>query len=138
MPTGMLAEHMGDREDRARRKIVLHPRTAAARRIDRRRSYGSNVRGFTVENDEVFAMVDEQRRAAVRYLVVVVVPILLILASFVFLPGLTDKSVRGVPLPWILMGPTALFSVVFVAWRHDRRALRIERSWAARFEEKRR
>ena len=128
---------MGEPSDNARRKIVLHPRTAAARRIDRRSSYGSNVRGFNVENDEVFAMVEEQRRVAVRYLITILAPIFLILVSFVFAPDLTDVSVRGVPLPWILMGPAALFSVVLIAWRHDRRALQIERSWAERFEDDR-
>lgn len=121
---------MDDETDSNRRKIVLHPRTAAARRVDRSRSYGSSVRGFTIENEDVFVLVDAQRRSSVRHLVAMFAPVLLLLVSFVFAPQLTDHSLRGIPLPWLLLGPVTLFSIVGVAWRHDRKSLSAERSWA--------
>lgn len=114
-----------------RRRIVLHPRTAAARRVDRNRSYGSHVRGFTVQNNEVFALVEAQRKTAIRYLVLLMLPLFLVLLSFVFVPALTDFSLRGIPLPWLLLGPITLFSIVTIAWRHDQNALRKEQTWAA-------
>lgn len=122
---------MGQEEDSDRRRIVLHPRTAAARRVDRRRSYGSHVRGFTVQDADVFELVDYQRRRAVQYLAVLLVPVLFLLLSFAFVPELTDISVRGIPLQWLLVGPVVLFSIVLIAWRHDQNALRKERDWAA-------
>ena len=84
-----------------------------------------------MQNDQVFELVDHQRKAAVRYLLAIVLPVFLALLSFVFAPGLTDFSVRGVPLPWILLGPATLFSIVLIAWRHDRNSLRTEREWTA-------
>lgn len=130
-PTEYAVAAMGEDQDSGRRRIVLHPRTAAARRVDRRRSYGSHVRGFAVQNDEVFDLVDDQRRAAVRYLVLLLTPLTLLLASLVFAPDLTDYAVRGVPLRWLLLGPITLFSIVLIAWRHDQSALRKERNWAS-------
>lgn len=128
---GYAPSAMDEEADPNRRRIVLHPRTAAARRVDRNRSYGSHVRGFTVQNNEVFALVDYQRKLALRYLIGLLTPVLLVLVSFVFAPGLTRFFVRGIPLPWLLLGPVTLFSIVFVAWRHDRNALRKEQSWTA-------
>lgn len=122
---------MGEAEGTSRRRIVLHPRTAAARRVDRRRSYGSHVRGFTVQDEDVFALVDEQRRSALRYLAMLLMPVLALLLIFAFVPGLTDHTVRGVPLEWILVGPVTLFSITLIAWRHDQSTLRKERDWAA-------
>ena len=127
--TGYAPSAMDEEVDPNRRKIVLHPRTAAARRVDRNRTYGSHVRGFTVQNSEVFALVEDQRKLALRYLLRLITPVLLVLVSFVFWPGLTNFFVRGVPLPWLLLGPVTLFSIVVVAWRHDRNALRKEHEW---------
>lgn len=121
-----------DKDDEAnRRRIVLHPRTAAARRVDRRRSYGSHVRGFTVKDEDVFELVAYQQKRALRYLALILVPVLFLLLSFFFAPSVTNTSVRGIPLQWLLAGPVTLFSIVLIAWRHDQNALRKERSWAA-------
>ncbi len=114
----------------SRRKIVLHPRTAAARRVDRTRTFGSHVRGYTVQTEDVFALVDAQRRTSIRSLLFLVVPVFLLLISFAIAPELTDWKIRGVPAPWILLGPVALFSIVGVAWRHERKALEIEQRWS--------
>lgn len=121
---------MGENETVGRRRIVLHPRTASARRVDRRRTHGSQVRGFTVPDDEVFALVDAQRRVAIGYLLALLVPAGLSLMALVFVPGLVDVRLRGIPLPWLLIGPVLLLSIVLTAWRHDRRALRTEQQWS--------
>lgn len=113
-----------------RRQIVLHPRTAAARRVDRTRAYGSHVRGYTVQTADVFALVEQQRRASVRYLLALLIPVVTILLSFQLWPALTDWSVRGVPGPWVLIGPVFMATVVFLAWHHERRARRVEQDWA--------
>ena len=121
----------GDLHDEdGRRQIVLHPRTAAARRVDRTRAYGSHVRGYTAQTSEVFALVDEQRRASVRYLLVLLIPVFVMLVSFEIWPALTDWSVRGVPGPWVLLGPVFMATVVFLAWHHERRARGVEEGWA--------
>lgn len=121
---------MANQEDSERRRIVLHPRTAAARRVDRRRTYGSHVRGFSVQNDDVFELVATQRRSAIRYLIILFGSIAVALIALVVVPDLSEWTLRGVPLPWILFGPVLLFSIVVLAWRHDRASLRVERAWA--------
>ncbi len=121
---------MGEQPDTNRRRLVLHPRTAAARRLDRSRNYGSHVRGFTIQDDEVFAFVADQRRSSVRYLLFILIPLLMMLVGIVFLPNALDQSIRGVPLEWLLLGPATLFFIVFLAWRHDRTTLRREQLWA--------
>ena len=125
---------MEEHEEDSRRRIVLHPRTAAARRVDRKRSYGSNIRGFTVQNDDVFQLVDEQRNMAIRSLLIILIPIALTILSFVVAPQLTDFSVRGIPFPWLLMGPGILFGIVLVAGRYTAKAEKKERTWATKFE----
>lgn len=132
--TGGMGEEANGMND-GRRQIVLHPRTAAARRVDRTRSFGSHVRGYTVQTEDVFSLVDEQRRTSVRALISVLAPIVFVLLSFVVWPELTDWTVRGVPGPWLLLGPVALCSTVLVAWRHDRKAMATERSWAEQHEQ---
>jgi len=132
--TGGMAEETDDMNE-GRRQIVLHPRTAAARRVDRTRSFGSHVRGYTVQTEDVFSLVDEQRRTSIRYLISLLTPVLVVLLSFVVWPELTDWDLRGIPAPWLLLGPVALFSIVLIAWRHDRKALATERRWAENHEQ---
>ncbi len=88
------------------------------------------MRGFTVQDHDVFELVDRHRRRAIRYLLLLLIPVFAMLASFVVAPELTSFSVRGVPLRWLLLGPVTLFSIVIVAWRHDQYALAQEQLWA--------
>ncbi len=120
---------MADQADAERRRIVLHPRTAAARRVDRRRTYGSHVRGFSVQNDDVFELVYAQRRSAIRYLLILTASIAAAIGALVLIPGFVDVTVRGVPVPWILFGPALLFEIVVLAWLHDRASLQTEKTW---------
>ena len=85
---------MADQADAERRRIVLHPRTAAARRVDRRRTYGSHVRGFSVQNDDVFELVYAQRRSAIRYLLILTASIACLLYTS---PSPRDLSTSRMP-----------------------------------------
>lgn len=84
-----------------------------------------------MQNEEIFELVDSQRKAAIRYLVLLLIPLTLLLISLVVAPELTDYSLQGVPIRWLILGPTTLFSIVVIAWRHDQNALRKERDWAS-------
>ncbi len=114
------------------RIIVMHPRTAAARRQDRARVFGGHVRGYTADTDEVLALLRAQRRLSLWLLAVVVGPVFLLPLLFVLVPSAADVSPIGpLPLPWLLLGPVVLFAIVGVAALHSVLAGRIEARWAA-------
>ncbi|MEL6891210.1 MAG: hypothetical protein AAFP84_06420 [Actinomycetota bacterium] len=114
-----------------RRRVVLHPRTALARRHDRARSFGGHVRGYTVDTDDVLALMRRQRRTSVRFFVAIVGPLIAFALLLDRVPALSDWRPLGLlPLPWLLLGPLGLFSVVFLAFLHERAAQRIEDEWA--------
>ena len=95
-----------DRDDG--RKIVMHPKTAAARHQDRARVFGGHVRGYTTETDEVLALLRAQRRLSLGLLAVVVLPVFSLPLLFRLLPGMSDLTPIGpLPLPWLLLGPVA-------------------------------
>lgn len=115
----------------ARRRVVLHPRTAAARRQDRARSFGGHVRGYTVDTDAVLELVHRQRRASLRYLALILVPLVCFAFGLNFVSELGRVRPFGLlPLPWLILGPGALFSIVGLAFFHERTALRIEQEWS--------
>lgn len=49
---------------------------------------------------------------------------------FHLLPGLTDVTVLGLPLPWLLLGVVVYPVLVLLGWRYVRRAERNERDFA--------
>ena len=113
-----------------RRTVVLHPRTAAARRQDRARSFGGHVRGYTVDTNDVMALMRRQRRLGLRYLACVVVPLLAGLVALRMWPSLGSWAlVGGIPAPWLFLGPVALFGIVIAAFFHERAAGAIEEHW---------
>ncbi len=115
----------------ARRRVVLHPRTATARRQDRARSFGGHVRGYTVDTDAVVELVRRQRRASIRYLAIILGPLICFAFALHFFPAFGRLRPFGwPPLPWLVLGPIALFSIVGLAFFHERTALRIEAEWA--------
>ncbi|MFK8026399.1 MAG: hypothetical protein AB8G26_20765 [Ilumatobacter sp.] len=127
----MVESASGAPETPERRRVVLHPRTAAARRQDRARSFGGHVRGYTVDTDAVLELVRRQRRMSIRYLAVILVPLVCFALGLSFVPELGRLRPFGlIPLPWLLLGPIALFSIVILAFAHERSALRIEHEWA--------
>lgn len=112
------------------RRVVLHPRTEAARRQDRARAFGSHVRGYTVDSDEVTALMERQRRGALRCFVLIFVPILVL--PLVFAADSDLATMRLGPLPplaWLVLGPVALGAIVVTAAINDRIASRREDRW---------
>ena len=123
----------GAHRETQRRRIVLHPRTAATRGHDRARSFGGHVRGYTVDTDAVLELVDRQRRASIRYVATILVPLSTFAFALHFVPEIGRIRPFGlVALPWLVLGPGALFTLVGLAFLHERSALRIEDEWAAR------
>jgi fatty acid desaturase len=114
-----------------RRRVVLHPRTALARRQDRSRAFGSHVRGYTVDTEEVLALMRQQRQVSVRYLLIIVAPLVAFAFALFLWPSLrTWRPLGLLPLPWLLLGPVVLFSIVALAFFHERQALNIEQRWS--------
>jgi len=113
------------------RRIVLHPRTASARRIDRSRTDGGDVRGYTVNTDEVLGYMRAHRRLALRTFLPVVATITMLLVITTTWSDLGTAQFQGVPVLWLLLGPVALFSILLVTVLHERRALRLEDHWIA-------
>lgn len=114
------------------RKIVVHPRTSAARRLGRSRSVDPWVRGWPAEPHAVERLVAEQRRLALSNLALLVVPFLIL--PLVFFT--TDLgSVRLGPLPplaWVILGPGVFPFLLWVGERQRRAAERVERTWIER------
>lgn len=121
-----MAEH--EPPTSARRDVVLHPRTASARRLDRVRSSGSRVRGYVGDTDDVLAFVAEQRRLGLQ----VFLPVVAALLAVLVLSAVTDLGqwqIGSVPVLWLILGPISLFSILGVAVFNERRALRLEADW---------
>lgn len=118
--------------DAAERRIVLHPRTAAARRLDRSRSDGGHVRGYTTDTDEVLDYMRAHRRLALRTFIPVVIALALLLVATVFWQSLGTAKIGDVPLLWLILGPVTLFSILLATVRHERCALRLEEQWMNR------
>ncbi len=117
-----------DERDAKGRRVVLHPRTAAARRLGRARARGGFVRGRAVEDAEVSALVERQLRATAATASLLVVPLLLL--PLLFAGGvLVDTRLAGVPLPWLLLGPLVFPWFWALGRRHERRAHEIEDRW---------
>ena len=112
------------------RRIVLHPRTAAARRHGRARSRGGFVRGHAVDHDTLGELISRQRHQAVRSALMLVVPLLLLPAAFVAVPSIVGLRPFGVPsLAWLVLSPGVFPLFVVLGRWHERRAERIETDW---------
>lgn len=122
----------------AKRTVVLHPRTAAARRFDRPLRHGSYVRGHTADADEVLDLMRQQWRTSLRFMAALVLPLLGFLTAIVVHPPLRTARLGGMPpLPWLVLGPAMLFGAAVLAFVHERRALRIENEWSRTHRERR-
>jgi len=61
----------------------------------------------------------------------VLVPLVAFAFALDFWPSLGRWRPLGLlPLPWLVLGPVVLFSIVVLAFFHERTALRIENEWA--------
>ncbi len=115
----------------AARRIILHPKTASARRQDRARTFGSHVRGYTVDTDEVLDLLASQRKLSIRLFLVIFGPVATLPLVFRFAPKVANWTpFGGAPFAWLALGPIVLFTIVLVAIWHERRALGIEERWS--------
>lgn len=116
--------------EKNRRKVVLHPKTALARRHDRARAFGGHVRGYTVDTDEVLLLLRAQRRLSLKLLLLLFTPVVALPLLFEFVPAARTWQPFGfLPLPWLLLGPVVLFTVLGIAAYHEQKSLRIENDW---------
>lgn len=113
------------------RRIVLHPRTAAARQHGRRATLGRRTRGFLVDEESVAALVARQRRLALRTMVVLVIVVFGLPTALIALPGLGSVRVSGLPpLHWLAAGLGLYLILVVMGWRHERAANAVDDEWA--------
>lgn len=119
------------------RRVILHPRTASARRLDRARGSSARVRGFAVDEADVLDYVGAHRQSAVRAFLVVCTLLVGLLVATALAPSLGDLMLGPVPVLWLVLGPLALFGMLGVAVWHERRALRLEARWAAEHDRQR-
>lgn len=125
-------------DEPAKRTVVLHPRTAAARRFDRPLRHGSYVRGHTADADEVLDLMRQQWKTSIRFIAALVLPLMGFLIAIVVHPPLRTARIGAMPpLPWLVLGPAVLFSAAALAFVHERRALRIESEWSRTHREQR-
>ena len=82
-----------ERDPSAQRRVVLHPRTASARRLDRSRSDGGHVRGYTTNTDEVLEYMRAQRRLAFATFLPVVVCIAALLITTIVWDDLSTMQI---------------------------------------------
>ncbi|MGF1662054.1 MAG: hypothetical protein ACFCVG_06235 [Kineosporiaceae bacterium] len=113
----------------ARRRVVMHPSTAHARRSAQLRAVPT-VRGIRAHPDAVAALVDRQRRLAVRYAAALAA----VLALLPVVPALVDTAPPGWPAgwpapAWLILPAGALAFCYLLASSHARRATRLERRW---------
>jgi hypothetical protein len=112
------------------RQIVMHPRTAAARR--RRRSRGGVVRGHVADPASVRELVARQRRLALSTLAVIAALVLALPAVAAVWDGLSTTRIGRMPIVWLLVGPVAFPVFVVVARRHQVAADRVDAEWSRR------
>ena len=117
------------RKPAGQRRVVLHPRTASARRLDRSRIDGGHVRGYTTNTDEVLEYMRAQRRLALATFLPVIGCIFALLITTIVWDGLGTMQLGRVNVLWLVLGPVTLFSILGVTVAHERRALRLEEKW---------
>lgn len=89
------------------------------------------MRGYTVVTDDVMALVQRQRRVALTLLACILVPLLVFSLVVGRIDALSTWQPLGLlTLPWLILGPGVLFSIVAIAYVHERIALRIENEWS--------
>ncbi|MEM7093268.1 MAG: hypothetical protein AAF567_09720 [Actinomycetota bacterium] len=128
-PSG--GEGADDRPDAPQRRVVLHPRTASARRVDRVRASGTRVRGYSVDNPEVMAYVARQRRTALWVFVPVSIALTITLVVTMAFDAVGRWKLGDVPVLWLILGPAWLFGLLGAAVVSERRTLRLEDEWIA-------
>ncbi|GEP39243.1 hypothetical protein NPS01_29060 [Nocardioides psychrotolerans] len=76
------------------------------------------------------SLLREQLRLAARTILVLVVTVGSLPLAFRVFPGLSEVTVLGIPLAWLLLGGLVYPFLVLLGWRYVRRAERNERDFA--------
>ncbi|WP_309647203.1 hypothetical protein [Nocardioides sp.] len=76
------------------------------------------------------SLLREQLRLAARTILVLVVTVGSLPLAFRVVPGLSDVTLLGIPLAWLLLGGLVYPFLVLLGWRYVRRAERNERDFA--------
>ncbi len=72
-----------------------------------------------------------QAKTSLRHVALILVPLLGFLLLMALVPGVRSARPFGLPpVPWLVVGPIALFSTAALAFRHERRSVRIETEWS--------
>ncbi len=114
------------------RKIVVHPRTSAARRLGRSRSVDPWVRGWPAQPEAVERLVVAQRRLALSNLALLVIPFLVLPLVFFTTDLGTVRLGPLPPLAWVILGPGVFPFLLWVGDRQRRAAEQVEREWIER------
>ncbi|HUG85942.1 MAG TPA: hypothetical protein VMM13_15375, partial [Euzebya sp.] len=72
------------------------------------------------------ALVRAQVRLAVGTALVVAAVIAALPIAFALFPSIARTRVLGIPLPWLILGPTVFPLFLAAGWLYERRAHRIE------------
>ena len=114
------------------RKVVLHPRTAAARQQGRRATAGRRTRGYSADSDEVYELVAIQRKLAFKTLALLLTLIFGLPTLMILVPAVTDlPSGPFPPLHWLASGIGLYIALALLGSMHERRANAVDRHWVA-------
>jgi hypothetical protein len=113
-------------EPAARRVRVTAPRSGRPRRT----TIASEIDAQT-ELGEVYmrSLMRSQLRVALGTVVLLVVTVAIWPALFLVFPALRTAHLGRIPLPWLILGVLVYPVLVLLAWRHARRAERLERDF---------
>lgn len=73
------------------------------------------------------SLVRSQLRAALTVAVTLLLTVVSLPLLFLFVPGLNDVRVLGVPVPWLILGAGVYLGVILQGWLYVRHAERAER-----------
>ncbi|WP_341924570.1 hypothetical protein [Nocardioides psychrotolerans] len=76
------------------------------------------------------SLLREQLRLAARTILVLVLTVGSLPLAFRVVPGLSEVTLLGIPLAWLLLGGLVYPLLVLLGWRYVRRAERNERDFA--------
>ena len=111
----------------ARREVITHPRTAAARSNAQRRGVRRDV---TEQTELGVTLMRSLRRAQLRLALVVGIVIAVVVGGipllFLAFPGIRDARVSGLSLGWVVLGVLVFPLICLTGWLYVRAADRGE------------
>jgi hypothetical protein len=122
----MTATPGGEPQRPARRTVVVHPRTAAARGSHRR-----GARPDVREQTELgLTMITSLRRSQLRLATFALLAITVLVGGipllFLAVPGLREARVGGIAAGWLILGVAVFPAICGIGWAYTRAAERNE------------